>query len=275
MKRFALALGCVIAISAAICSTASADTAAITATDAGGGQMTATVSVTSTSCSTLGSCGWFAYVVERHSSLACADDETFPRGVISFQEKAGTVTTSFTFRPFFPRYTKLCVILSNSTGTASVGEALITLPSGYGYQRSTAYNCDNFSSQSAAEYYLELYPGDPSRLDADHDGSACEDNKCPCGAEAIPAEPEPAPAVSVPATTSPSIPIVAAPPTTECVEAKDGRGRARAAADRSARFLRTHPYLKARVASEWRKRYRKASKRLELDEVWAEGACSS
>jgi hypothetical protein len=183
----------VVVIATAAPSPAVADSATISVIDAGGGQMTATVRATSTSCSEYGYCGWFGFVLERHSSLSCFDEKTFLRHVIPLHETAGTVEESFSFRPFFPREAKLCVFLENGAGTPLAGEATYTLPSGYGSQRSSAYNCSNFATQSAAQYYLELYPSDPSRLDADHDGVPCESNKCPCGAEAIPAEPEPPP----------------------------------------------------------------------------------
>jgi hypothetical protein len=35
-------------------------------------------------------------------------------------------------------------------------------------------NCDDFSSQQAAQAYFDANPGDPSHLDADKDGKACE-----------------------------------------------------------------------------------------------------
>jgi hypothetical protein len=42
------------------------------------------------------------------------------------------------------------------------------------------YNCSNFPSQLAAQDYLNEWPSDPSRLDGDNDGVACEENPCPC-----------------------------------------------------------------------------------------------
>jgi hypothetical protein len=42
------------------------------------------------------------------------------------------------------------------------------------------FNCSDFATQAEAEEYL--LPGDPYRLDADHDGIACEDLPCPCSA---------------------------------------------------------------------------------------------
>jgi hypothetical protein len=59
------------------------------------------------------------------------------------------------------------------------------------------YDCADFANQAEAEEYL--LPGDPYRLDADHDGVACEDLPCPCsystngepGAGEEPAKPPP------------------------------------------------------------------------------------
>jgi Excalibur calcium-binding domain len=43
-------------------------------------------------------------------------------------------------------------------------------------------DCADFSSQKAAQIYFLKHGGpryDPDRLDADHDGKACEDNPAP------------------------------------------------------------------------------------------------
>jgi Excalibur calcium-binding domain len=88
------------------------------------------------------------------------------------------VTSTVTFRPFFPRQIKLCIYLSNATGERAVFEQIVGIPAGYGVQRSSGYNCSNFSRYSAQDYYW-LYPGDPSGLDADNDGAACESNPGP------------------------------------------------------------------------------------------------
>jgi hypothetical protein len=174
-------------------SSAIADSASISAVDAGGGEMRVVADVTSTSCSTFGYCGWFAFAVERHSSLPCREDDAFLTHVGSLRESSGTSHEEWTYEPFFPRVDKICVLVSNAAGVHPVGESLISLPVGYGRQRSSAHNCSFFSSQERAQYYLELYPDDPSGLDGDHDGVACEANTCPCGAEPIPPEPTPAP----------------------------------------------------------------------------------
>jgi leucine-zipper of insertion element IS481/Excalibur calcium-binding domain len=77
----------------------------------------------------------------------------------------------------------------------------IDLPTGYGMQYSTAYNCSNFGSRGDAQDYLYLYPSDPSRLDADHDGLACEDLPGMIY-PAIPAEPTPPTPINTPVTTT-------------------------------------------------------------------------
>jgi hypothetical protein len=159
--------------------------------------------ITSTTCSTYGYCGWFAFAVERHSSLPCREDDSFLTHVGSLQGSSGTSREEWTYEPFFPRIDKICVLVSNAAGVHPVGEAVISLPAGYGRQRSSAHNCSFFSSQERAQYYLELYPDDPSGLDGDNDGVACEANSCPCGAEAIPPEPLPTPP-SVPSTSADS-----------------------------------------------------------------------
>src|SRR4051794_33643464 len=103
--------------------------------------------VTSTTCSTYGYCGWFSFAVERHSSLPCREDAGFLVAVGDRDETSGTVRKEWTYEPFFPRYDKICVFVDNGAGTHPVGEAVISLPSGYGRQYSTAHNCSYFSSQ--------------------------------------------------------------------------------------------------------------------------------
>jgi len=45
--------------------------------------------------------------------------------------------------------------------------------------RSDKYHCVDFPSQAAAQAYLQAYPDDPSKLDANHDGIACAFNPPP------------------------------------------------------------------------------------------------
>lgn len=61
-----------------------------------------------------------------------------------------------------------------------VGAFIATVPS-----RASAgdKDCSDFRSQRAAQIFFLKHGGprrDPDRLDADHDGIACEDNPCPC-----------------------------------------------------------------------------------------------
>jgi hypothetical protein len=67
----------------------------------------------------------------------------------------------------------------------------VSVPAGYGVQRTSGYNCDDFARYSAQDYYW-LYPGDPCGLDADNDGIACEWNDGPGPGPQIPPEPVPA-----------------------------------------------------------------------------------
>lgn len=184
---------------------ARADSASVSAFDAGNGQMRVSVDVSSTACSGT-YCGWFSFAVERHSTLPCRQDEGFLIHVGTLAPDASSAHEEFTFEPFFPRTDKVCILVSNGAGVHPVGEAVIPLPNGYGRQRTAGYNCSFFANQERAQYYLELYPDDPSGLDGDHDGQACESNRCPCGAESIPPEPAPPlPTVAPAPTTSPTV----------------------------------------------------------------------
>jgi hypothetical protein len=153
--------------------------------------MQATITATSTTCSSSGYCGWFPVAFERHSSLSCSYvDDAFLVWVGPLQSQTGTVQQTVRFTPFFPRLETLCVfIYGGDSGAHPAGQSTFNLPSGYGRQFSTGYNCSNFAYQRRAQYYLELYPSDPSNLDGDNDGFACEYNDCPCGADPIPPEP--------------------------------------------------------------------------------------
>lgn len=207
MKRAVLAMAVVALWSAP---TTAADSLAVS--DAGNGQLAVTVSVSSYACSPTAYCGWHYVVVERHSSLACSSDMTFLRS-FQFYDEGGSDSRSFVFSPFFPRLTRLCLMVSNPEGTKATAESVVALPEGYGFQRSTGYNCSNFGTRASAQYYLQLYPSDPSNLDGDNDGLACEDNPCPCSTEAIPPEPDPVLPIS-------SISVPTPPPSGECLEAQ-------------------------------------------------------
>lgn len=171
---------------------ASADSASIDSVqDAGGGQLTVTYTVTSNAVGEFGSSGWFAYLAEDHSTRPCnVTWANYLRHVVPFHDFAGTATNTVTFRPFFPRQIKLCIYLRNGAGERPVFEHVVGIPAGYGIQRSSSYNCSHFSRYEAQDYFW-LYPGDPSGLDADNDGAACESNSGPGPGPPIPAEPAP------------------------------------------------------------------------------------
>lgn len=210
---------------------ASADSGSFTISDAGGGSMTVQADVSVTDCPGGPEfCVWYVTLEERHSTLSCAQDDVLVWGVEgAFEPKS--IHETWTFRPFFPRSARLCLYL-NKTGHAAklLDEELYTVPSGYGRQRSTAYWCEDFPNRAAAQYYLFMYPDDPSLLDLDGNGSACEWLDCPCGAEWIPPEPAPTPPplVAIPPSPSPS-----PGPSPECREARTRERKAKQLVDQA------------------------------------------
>lgn len=169
---------------------ATASSGSLSVVDASGRSMTVTAEATVDGCG-YELCPWAASVRERHASLPCKNDGVFNVGAVGAQAQVGTVRGTLTFQPFFPRSAKLCLYVFQPLGggTDLLAELTYRVPRGYGYRRSAAFVCSDFKSQSAAQYYLYLYPEDPSGLDPDGNGLACEERPCPCGAERIPAEP--------------------------------------------------------------------------------------
>ncbi len=55
-------------------------------------------------------------------------------------------------------------IAAATTGTRAATTRILT----------DMYNCDSFESQAESQAYLEMYPSDPSRLDANNNNVACE-----------------------------------------------------------------------------------------------------
>jgi Excalibur calcium-binding domain len=58
---------------------------------------------------------------------------------------------------------------------AALGAAVVAAPAAAFQDR----DCADFATQRQAQHYFKKHGGprhDPSRLDADHDGIACEDN---------------------------------------------------------------------------------------------------
>jgi hypothetical protein len=71
-------------------------------------------------------------------------------------------------------------ILAAAAGAALIG-LVVLLPTAASAQRRDM-DCADFSSQRAAQIFFLKHGGpryDPDRLDADHDGIACEDNPAP------------------------------------------------------------------------------------------------
>jgi hypothetical protein len=197
-RRFKYTHVLTVLVALLVASPAMADSASVDAVqDAGNGNLSVTYTVSSTAGDPAQfiSPAWNAYLAEDHSTRACNPAwANYLRDVAPFQEQAGTVTRTVTFRPFFPRQIKLCVYLNNTNGHRAIVEQVVAIPAGYGVQRSSGYNCEHFSRYSAQDYYW-LYPGDPSDLDADNDGAACEQNSGAAPGPQIPPEPTPAPPI--------------------------------------------------------------------------------
>ncbi len=231
---------CAVLLAGMSATPAQADTGSIATRDVGGGQLEVTVAATAAGCADYGSCNWFSFVVERHPAIPCADDSGFVRNVSPVHTELGTETSSFIFTPFFPRQTKLCLIVVSVAheGPGLVAESTVDLPVGYGQQRSTAKTCSDFRNAAEAQYYLYLYPDDPSGLDPGHVGRACVATPCPCEALRIPAEPLPPPA---------PVPVVT--PSAACVGAQGIQRRARLALDASKRRQASRRVVASRRAS--------------------------
>ena len=126
----------------------------------------------------------------------CQSRERFVWGV---SNESGTKSGTVRFLPYaylarFDQPVAICVWVNYIYNTDYAGEPqrgevvvaqatytptpwpLTPLPTGPG----DMYNCPDFSSQLSAQEYYNRYPGDPSRLDADNDGLACDANLCPC-----------------------------------------------------------------------------------------------
>ncbi len=215
MKRWGLLIGGAVFASLALSHAAHANSGSLSVANAGSGAMTVTAALDVNECGSPICGGWYAVVSERHASLACADDKVLTWALTGFETAPGSVTLTEGYRPFFPREARLCLyIFAVAHAPQLAAELLYQVPSGYGRLRSTGYNCANFANQAQANYYRQLYPDDPSRLDADRDGIACEANPCPCGADLIPAEPPPpspdpvlppSPPIPSPLPTNPAI----------------------------------------------------------------------
>jgi hypothetical protein len=95
------------------------------------------------------------------------------------------------------------------------------------------YNCADFGYQEEAEEYLRRWPTDPSRLDGDDDGVACEDLPrrplAPAGPSPAPA-PAPAPVTAAPPAAAPTYQAYVACSARRAARPSHRCGRRRAAA---------------------------------------------
>ena len=68
-----------------------------------------------------------------------------------------------------------------TTAEAALTALVVVLPTAASARRDL--DCTDFSSKKSAQIFFLKHGGpryDPDRLDADHDGIACEDNPAPC-----------------------------------------------------------------------------------------------
>jgi len=232
-----------------------ADSGSLEVSDAGNGSMSVKAEATRSACGeTL--CAWYAAVTERHSTLPCDNDLVFRAGIVGFSTVAGSVSQTIAFRPFFPRTAKLCLYVLPLVGKSElVAETTYKVPDGYGKPRSAQFSCGRFESQAAAQYYLYLYPEDPSGLDPDRNGTVCEENPCPCDAEPIPAEP--------PERVDPAV----------CNKARAHKRQAQAALRNSRRHLRQADGAAAK--RRWHRRLKQGQTKLRKAKRQQRKACSA
>jgi hypothetical protein len=95
----------------------------------------------------------------------------------SLSASGGSKTETLTFLPQGgERDVQLCAQIENwdlVTGQAVVAYDTAILHT-QGEPPGNIYNCANFTYQDEAQAYLEKWPTDPSQLDGDNDGIACE-----------------------------------------------------------------------------------------------------
>jgi hypothetical protein len=171
--------------------TASADTGSITgARDIAPYQAQATFSATKTGCGDPDFCYWYTAAFVQ-GPQACTDD-----GSVVFVKDANHPTTlsgTTTFTPAVEGTNRLCLYIYDISHQDGMLIAEATFDS-LGPRPGDTYNCSDFPNQAAAQAYYNRYPGDPSRLDADGDGRACEANPCPCSWSVPAPAPSPPPA---------------------------------------------------------------------------------
>jgi hypothetical protein len=212
--RQGLALAGVCAVALLLASAAHADSGSVSNfREVDGYRTEATFTATRDACptGTYAYCGWFAVATSQPESESCAtmNDSRLVWVSDGLREGIGTITETEDFYPAVrPGRNRMCVFVYKSGVYYPVGESIYDAPARTTAPTTTApgdiYNCSDFSTQGAAQSYLNLYPSDPSRLDADNDGIACDTNPCPCsyGGSYVPPPSTPVDPVFEPLTRS-------------------------------------------------------------------------
>jgi len=143
-----------------------------------GVSMSATLNYSWESCS--GSCfGHFLHAYLTTPGSTCVQGG---EPLVKFEElssSGGAATQAITFLPRGSEgEVQLCAQVEDwELGPA--GQSIAAVDSAITHTQGeipgNIYNCSHFAYQDEAEEYLHKWPSDPSRLDGDHDGVACEE----------------------------------------------------------------------------------------------------
>jgi hypothetical protein len=168
-------------------------------TESPGVSMSANLTYTWDSCS--GDCfGEFLYAYVTTPGSTCVPGGATMVAFEALAAAGGSSSRTITFPPRGPEgEVQLCAQVEEwgiAAGKVNLASAVAVIHS-QGETPGDIYNCSHFAYQEEAEEYLHKWPTDPSRLDGDHDGIACEE--LPHRPLAIPApNPAPAPVVVAP-----------------------------------------------------------------------------
>ena len=171
---FLLALG-VVVVPAGNARAASIDITSFT--EQPGVSMTATVSYSWDSCS--GSCfGEYLHAYLTTPGSSCVQGGEPLVAFESLPSTAGSGARSITFLPRGPEGdVQLCAQVERWDLVS--GQFLVAVDTAVAHTQGeipgNIYNCRNFAYQEDAQAYLKKWPTDPSGLDGDNDGVACEE----------------------------------------------------------------------------------------------------
>lgn len=206
-RKALLCLLTVAAIGAATASAARAASMDITSlAEKPGVSMSATLTYSWEGCS--GSCfGHFLHAYLTTPGSTCVQGG---KPLVAFEDLpsfGGTATKTITFLPRGPeRDVQLCAQVEDwELGPAgrSIAAADIASIHTQGEVPGDIYNCRNFAYQDDAQDYLRKWPSDPSNLDGDNDGIACEElPRRPLPLTPTPPPPQPPPTPTYTAYTA-------------------------------------------------------------------------